>query len=234
MTIKEMIYLFDQRADRVSSKNRVGLPLPAKIAILNSAQLQVVKNKATGEPTYQQIQKRSDELEILEVVEARLKCKISNVKEQMYEASFKDLQTPKYIITRVYGLATSEICKNLGTLRVTLHNTQSDDIETRRLSSNIRPSLQWRRAISRTASGKIFVYCDRFQMSEVVMDYLRYPVKMDMQGYKHVTGAISTDVDCELPEDVQNDILNEAVVNIDFYMKAQEVQMALAQRARTE
>jgi hypothetical protein len=234
MSIQEMLYLFDQRSDRLSSRNRIGLPVPAKIAILNSAQLQVVKNKSTGEPGYQQVRKRTDELEILELVDVVIKAKVSNPKEQLFEADLTNLTPAKFVITRQYGRAVSDTCKSLGEFRVTLHDTQTDDIEVRRFSTNIRPSLRWRRAASRTASGKIFVYTDGFTMKEIIIDYLRYPRKMSAAGFTQFDGNASADSHCELPLSVQEDIINEAVVNIDFHMKSQEVQLSLAQKARTE
>jgi hypothetical protein len=235
MSISEMVYELDLRADRLSSKNRMNLPVPAKVALLNSAQLAVIKDKVSGEPGAQQIRKRTEETQLLERIEIPLEAKLFVVSEQLFQANLPTGKETPLQITRMYARAVSDKCKSVGQFRVKLLDTQSDDIEIRKFDTHTEPSLRFRRGLVRTAENKILVYAKDFRVTEVVIDYYRYPAKMEMKGYKRFNGEeILEDVNCEMPLSVQEDILNEAVVNVDLHMKSKDVQLALAQRQRTD
>jgi hypothetical protein len=234
MTTTEMIYELDLRADRLSSKNRMNLPIPAKVALLNAAQIAVVKDKISGEPGAQQVRKRTDEIEMLERVEVPLQAKLFLASEQIYQVSLPTDKEQPLQVTRTYARATSDKCKSAGQFRVRLLDVQSDDIEVRKFDTQTEPSLRFRRGLSRTADGKILVHAKDYRVIEVVIDYYRYPVRMQMEGYTLFDGTASQNIDCELPYTVQEDILNEAIINVDIHMKSREVQLAIAQRQRTD
>lgn len=234
-TIEEMVYEFDIRADRLASKTAVGLPLPTKIAILNAAQLKVIGNlvappENTGQPGFQQGRKRTDQLQRIELTDVPLKPQLFSVEEQLFEAPLSDLEVPHYLITRQYAYGETKQC---GKFRLNLIDAQSDDIELLKRNSNSRPSLHFRRAISRTANDKIYLYADRFKITRLAIDYVRYPLKMSMAGYENFDGSPSVDVHCELPLKVQDMIIDEAVIGAKTYPGDPGVQAAMATAVRT-
>lgn len=204
MTIQQILYDFNLAADRLDSKSLVNLRLPAKIRLLNKAQRSVVKQRYRE---FQLTEKRIEDLQKLEVIEESLKALPWLKREHAYEVEFK--QRPLFL-TRKYALASTACCK---AQRIRLHDTQSDDFELRLGSSVIKPSFLWRRALVRRADDKMYVYSEKgMAIDHVVVDYLRYPVDMDMTGYTHFNGEPSKDVSCELVELV-DEIINEAVLN---------------------
>lgn len=227
MTIQELVYDFQNKGDKLDAQFFKNIRLPQIIRCLNEAQLTVVMRKyGIQNPLqrgFQAIQKRTDELQILEVYGKELKAK--KEKEGLYTTSILDAEK-YFLLTRLQVEAKKECCS------ATLNgaSVQTDDINVVLMDETTKPNFEWRRCPYRIASNKILAYSDGFEIEKIVIDYLRYPIQMDIAGYEHFSGATSSNINCELPEFVQGKIVDEAVKNCKYYLGDLQGAQAMEQK----
>lgn len=211
-----MLYEFELSADKVSSKNAINLPLPAKVAYLNRGQLSFVMSHYDGGKTadrmgFEQTSRRIQDLQRLVIPNKELKAK--GITSDLYAASFKELTDYLFLLrSTIYaskGCCKRERMSSLPVQTGDLTNVLSDGFE--------KPNFEWREVRHRIVDDTIQVFTDTtFTIDSVVIDYLRYPVKIDVEGYIHFDESESSDVDCELPEYIHGEIIKLAALELDF------------------
>lgn len=215
MTIQEFVYDFKNKGDKLDAQFFNNIRLPQIIRSLNEAQLTVVKRKyGIQNPLhrgFQAIQKRTDELQKLEVYNKELIA--TKEKEGLYVTSILDAEH-YFLLTRLQVEAKKDCCKSILNGFV----SQTDDLNIILIDETTKPNFEWRRCPYRIASNKILAYAEKFEIETIIIDYLRYPIKMDMVGYEHFDGTQSSNINCELPEFIQGDIVDEAVKNCKYYL----------------
>jgi hypothetical protein len=76
------------------------------------------------------------------------------------------------------------------------------------------PSFDYRETVITFAGNKIQVYKTDFEVKSVLMTYYRYPVKIDIAGYKHVDGTDSSNVNPELPDEAVREVLDMCALEV--------------------
>jgi hypothetical protein len=233
MTPEEMRYEFDLRADKVSSKNAMNLPLAAKVAYLNRGQVSLILNRYSGRNAsrtgFEQSQLRTEDLQVLVVPEEELK--VRRIQQDLYSSDLTATKQRFLIRLRQFAYGSKDCKKGE---RITLKSTQIDDLEEALSDSFRKPDFRWREALVVTANNELRIYTDGFSIDKVIMDYLRYPRNIDIAGYVHFNNTASADVLCELPEYLHDAVVQEAVANLKADLGDPAYQTAVYKLAKTE
>jgi hypothetical protein len=95
-------------------------------------------------------------------------------------------------------------------------------------NSDQSPSFEYRETLAIVNSGKLSVFKDGFTVDRVLLSYYREPIDMDIEGYNHVDGTVSTNIQTDLSdmniEEVLDLTATEAIRN---YESTQQLQIAL-------
>lgn len=226
-SIAEMIIDFKTKADKLDSKDFTDIPLPIIIRLLNEAQLSTVLERYGENNIYhagfESNQKRIDELSTLVVPEEVLIMSILPGKtsypnsDNIYSGDLTNTKEKYLFLLRCNFIACTSICTGINMNGI---QTTTDDLD-RILNSPFEcPSLEWRETPYRITNKSLRAYSDNsYTVSHAVIDYLRYPKDMDITGYTHRDGSISTTTECELPEFLRKTIVNKAVLSIKESLK---------------
>lgn len=85
---------------------------------------------------------------------------------------------------------------------LTLHEVKSEDAEELRNDTNNKPSFEYRESFYYFSEGSIILYKDEFEYEKVLLTYYRYPLQVDIIGYKKADGSDSISVDPEFDDKV--------------------------------
>jgi hypothetical protein len=225
-----MVYTFKLKADKLDSKSLANIQIPAIIYLINEGMVTLVKKRYGGLNTnykaaYDEIQKRKDEFQRLVVPDTFIKMK--KFDDETYTADLTELSAakPYMFLLRTNFLATKDKCTDRKLVGVL---TQVDDLDIATNSPLEQSSFEWGEAIFRIAEDKLRVTTDgTFKVTKAKIDYLRYPVRVDMAGYKRFDGTQSSSIQCELPAFVHDDIVEEALFIYNSSFNNPELQARL-------
>ena len=212
ISVEELVYEFKLALNKVNRQDNVNVPIEDIIVYLNKAQMSWVKTKINPNNIYrsgfESIRKRIDDVQILKVGDIELKpVKTNDLLRKGYSCSLSDAKDYMFYISS-YTVANKNNCEAI----LTNDLVKSGDLTTRYLDVNFSPSFEWRTTLVTLGNDELTVYTDdTFQIDKVFINYLRYPQKIDIQGYTKFDGTSSTNNDCELPEYSKDDIVDLAV-----------------------
>ena len=96
-------------------------------------------------------------------------------------------------------------------------------------NEDFTPSFEYQETFNTISGGVISIYTDgTFTPIELKLMYVRYPIKIDKEGYEDFEGTPSTDQDCELEEYLEDELLDLTITNLADYTE----NMAAAGTAR--
>lgn len=208
-----MIYKFQLKADKLDSKSAANIKIPAIIALLNEGMNSLLMKRYGGKNTayraaFEEIQKRRDEFQRLIIPDEILKAEM--VDAETFTADLTKTKKPYLFLLRMNAVASKGKCEERKLKGIL---TETDDLDLVEGSTLQDSSFEWGDIIYRLAQDKIRMRSDgTFKVLRAKIDYLRYPVKIDKAGYKHFGGEQSADVQCELPEFIHDDIVDEALL----------------------
>jgi len=76
------------------------------------------------------------------------------------------------------------------------------------------PSFDWEETISIITNNKIQVFKSDFDVNKVYLSYYRKPSKVDISGYKHIDGTISTTKHPDLSDENVNEIISRCALEV--------------------
>lgn len=233
MIIQEIVYQFKIQAEVIDSKKSPDLDLPKIIIILNSAMLNLTKMKYginnRMRQGFESTEKRIQDLQRLHVLDEQL-APIAGDK-LIYRFDLLKTKKPFLYMTRTRFTATKCGCED--TLKG--FDPQTDDLNLIQEGEFTTPSFEWRETNYRVADDKIHAESDgTFAITKALIDYLRYPVQMDMEGYEHFDESLSTDIQCELPDYLHQEIVDEAALEFKLWTENPAYQFAQLKEATTE
>jgi hypothetical protein len=212
ISVEELVYEFKLTLNKVTRQDNVDIPIEDIIIYLNKAQMSWVKTKLNPNNVYRSgfeaIRKRIDDVQILKVGDVEIKpVKTNDLLRKGYECSLSDAKDYMFYISS-YTVATKNNCEVI----LTNDLVKSGDLTTRYLDVNYSPSFEWRTTLATLGNDALTVYTDgSFQIDKVFINYLRYPQKIDIEGYTKFDGTLSISSDCELPEYAKDGIVDLAV-----------------------
>lgn len=221
ISVDRLLYKIEQRLNKLATNSHQQIPLEDKILALNEAQIILVKNKVSGLsiPTgmgMDAFKKRYMDLEglVINYDHQSLTLNESNNKLNEYSADLSELDPDYFLYLDGYLLADKGECKN----RVIWLNpdlTKHGSLQFLLTSELYKPSFEYQETICSISSGTINVYTDgTFTPKQLNLMYMRYPVKIDKEGYVDFDGEASQNVDCELPESLEDELLNLVVEHL--------------------
>jgi len=212
ISVEELIYEFKLALNKVNRQDNVDIPIEDIIVYLNKAQLSWVETKLNTNNAlrvgYDSIRKRIDDLQILKETNIELITnKTNNLRHLGYKCSLDNLENYMFYVSS-YSVAKKNSCEGV----ISNDLVRSGDLETRYLDVNHSPSFEWRTTLATLGDNELYVYTDgSFDISKVFINYLRYPQKIDIQGYTKFDGTSSLSQDSELPFYAKDDLVNLAV-----------------------
>lgn len=224
LTIQEMVYQFKMESEKVDSQQSAKLEIPQIILVLNTAMINLVLDKYDNPSKigFETTQKRKKELQHLIVIGNTIKDS-KQVQHKGYAFNMSDLDPEVLFLTRVQFRGSKDGC----TATLDGIDTQSDDLNLVNRSSNKKASFEWREVPFRQADNQIIAETDdTFKLSECLLEYIRYPKKLDMEGYENFDGKPSENVDCELPGFLHPELITYAVYKSDLWRRNPEVQFS--------
>lgn len=210
--VDELLYeTFVLRLEKESRFDSASIPLENRLLYLNQAQIQLIKSYYGENNLYklgfEAFKKRIDDLQILVVSEEKIIVK--QVKPiTKYNKWTADLTQPSNYMLYIQSYCTASLgkCKD----RLVYNNLiERSDIDTYFKSAYNIPSFEWQEQVATIANNKLEVYTDgTYSLGYVYLDYIKYPPKIDKEGYIGFNGLPSINQNSILPEYLKNDLIN--------------------------
>ena len=216
----QLLYKLDQRLNKLATNTHQFIPVEDKILALNEGQNLLIKTKISQNNIYKlgldAFKKRYADLQFL--IEGYEKHElVTDLVDQhlhKYSASL-DILTPEMMFyLSSYVLGDKGDCKDQ-ILTSPIPLVKHADLPNLLKNSNYRPSFEWREILSDISSDNISFYSDgTFDIKRAFISYIRYPRKIGFEGYVHFDGSDSKTVDCELPEYMEDELLDNAQMKL--------------------
>jgi hypothetical protein len=215
--VESLIYKIDLKLNKVAALEHQIIPLENKILALNEAQLKLVKLKMDSNNTLglglDSFKKRYEDLEVLiEPMRAHpLDLSLTDPDLNKWTADLT-LLSPQYMFyIDSYVIASKGECKDK-VIYVNKDLVKHSDVISLLINTNYRPSFEYEETFSSIAQFNLSIYTDgTFTPKLIYVSYIRYPQKIDFPGYIKFDGTTSTRVDSELPEYLEDELLNLAI-----------------------
>lgn len=213
MQIELMHYNFKRKYDKIDSQDRRDLTDGEIDEFLNEAIINFVETRYSGNNAkqlgFEVTQQRIDDLSTL-VVKSEVLTPYSN-SSGVYEFRLSQLTQPYMHFLRA-NVNTSD-CSD----PISLQYIQHDDLDYVLSNAQRRPSLKWKRAVasfgrSDNKISSIYIYTgEEFTIDSITIDYLKMPSEVTIGGYNDINGSTKTKTECDLPDNVHNQIIDIAV-----------------------
>ena len=228
--VDSLLYKIDQKLNKLSSNVHQEIPLEDKILSLNEAQIKLVKQKVDGFSTNSKLgldafKKRYEDLQILIEEYEKHKLTLTEVNKDLNKWSTSvDNLDPKYMFyIDSYVLADKGKCKDR-IIWVNRDLVKHADIQILLTNTNYKPSFEYQETFNTISSDKIEVFTDgTFTPTYLYLSYLRYPEYINKEGYTDFEGKASVNQNSELPDYLEDELVDLTVQALAKYTANQEV-----------
>lgn len=235
--IKELLYDIDLKLNKIGSNEHQGIELENKIIALNDAHISLVKSKFSENNLYKagldSFQKRYNDLEVLIEKDKFLPLTDEHSPLSSFSCNL-DLLNPTYMLGvpgSEYILADKGSCKS-SVLYV--NQVKHGDVTTVLSNTNTAPSFEYQEVPGTITGHRWQVFTDgTFTPRRFYLSYVRYPKKVDFEGYYHFDGKASTTIHSELPYFLKDEIVDIAVRNLALSTENQNAVQASTIRNTT-
>ena len=217
--VESIIYKTKLKLNKLATNEHQDIPVEDIILNANEAQIKLIKEKVGLNNLYQagldSFKKRYQDLEGL--IESHhdhpLTLELVDKKLNKYSASLEDLEPKLMFYIDAYALADKGNCKDR-IIYVNNDLTKHSDVTVLLNNSNYKPSFEYQETFSTLSNNNIEVFSDgTFELKSLNLSYLRYPKEIDYAGYTKLNDEASETQDCELP-DYMEDELVELIVQL--------------------
>lgn len=206
----------DLKLNKLASVDHQAIFNEHKIVALNQAQIKLIKKKINPNNIFQlgfdTITKRYEDLQTLVVPYTALS--LISVKDRFnsYTADIVSLPSKYFIPISIYALGNTDCCKDrmIGIINIIKHADLPETLN----DTNWTPSFAYQETVCTISNNQIFLYSDSensFTLDSLYISYLRYPKPIDVAGYIHLDGTPSVTQDCELPDYLEDELVDLAV-----------------------
>jgi hypothetical protein len=221
--VDSLLYKIDQRLNKLSSNAHQQVQLEDKILALNEAQIKLIKQKVDGISAnglgFDSFKKRYEDLQSLVVNfnEKPIKLKLINEELNQWSADIAS-NIPNYMFyIDSYVLADKGVCKNRK-LWINRELSKHGDLQFLLNNEHYKPSFEYQETFNSISSNEISIFTDgTFIPTMLSIEYMRYPVYIDKQGYIKFDGSESVDQNCELATYLEDELLDLTVQNLGMY-----------------
>lgn len=222
ISVDSLLYEIDLRLNKLATNAHQEIPLENKIIEINNAQNALILNKVSSNNIYKlgldAFKKRYQDLEnLIENFDGhKLSPKLTDSRLNQYSVNIDDLDNYMFYIDS-YAVADKEDCKNR-VLATNADLVKHADLQLLLKDSNYKPSFEYQETIIDISSNKIHIYSDgTFAPKEFYVSYLRYPKKVDKEGYVNFDNSDSVNQDSELESYLKNELLDIVVEKLAMY-----------------
>lgn len=215
--VLELLYKLDMRLNKKSTLDSQTIPKADKLFVLNEAQIKLVKKKLNTNNIYNlgldSFTKRYEDLQGL-VVSFEKQVPVKATKGYpAYTVSISSLSKDYMFPIEMFGICSKGKCTNR-TVPVT-RLIKHGDVSTIMNNSNYNPSFEYQETVATVSDNIISIYTDSsFSIDEAYISYLRYPQKITLLGVPNIDGTSNITQDCELPDYLQDELLDLAVLEL--------------------
>lgn len=236
MSIAELHYEFKLMKDRVDTLSTQGFRPEEIDWFLKKAQLRFIESRLAKESNrrvqgFEASQKRIDDLSTL-VIKYPLQQPIVPILDNgVYEVRLSNLSFPYLQLTSAYADVTiSQSC----TKEVPLKFQQHDDYRTALRDPFNSPSLEflpynYGRSSNSATSSSLYIYPATYTVSNVYVEYVRYPKDPNLGNYQYLDGTTTTTQDLELPPHTHTEVVSLAVLIASLAIEDREALQFKAQ-----
>jgi hypothetical protein len=237
--VESLLYKIDLKLNKVATLEHQVIPLENKILALNEAQLKLVKAKLNPNNTLglglDAFKKRYEDLEVL--IEPAAPHKLSLALTDIYLNKWSadlGLLDPNYMFyVDSYITADKATCKNK-LIYVNKDLIKHADVITLLTNTNYRPSFEYEETFCTITKFNFEIYTDgTFTPKYAYISYIRYPQTIDYTGYIHLDGTASITQNSELPEYLEDELLNYTILELAMDTENTPVIQSTAERYRT-
>jgi hypothetical protein len=209
--VDSLLYKIDLKLNKLASNTHQSIPLEDKIIALNEAQIKLIKQKLTYNNNYKlgldSFKKRYEDLQTLVITSESL----SISKET---ADLSKLKSKYMFYIDSYLLADKGECKSK---KINVRLVKHSDVQTLLNNNHYKPSFEYQETLATISGTKLEIYTnDTFEPKKAYISYIRYPNKIDKEGYVDFDGSESKNADCELPNFLEDELVDIAVQELAF------------------
>lgn len=234
--VTRLLYKIDLRLNKLATNDHQAIPVEDKIITLNSAQIKLLKLKLDENNIYKQgldaFKKRYEDLQFLIESPHKHPLDLQLVDKQLNKwTADLSLLDPKYMFyIDSYALADKDVCKD-HVMYVNKDLTKHADVTVLLANNFVNPSFEYQDTFCTVSDNKYEIYSDGiFTFSKVYLSYIRYPQKIDIEGYINEDDTPSITQDSELPEYLEDELVDLAVM--DLAMSTENISAAQSSQQR--
>lgn len=207
--VLRLLHRIDSKLNKVASLQNQYIPDEEKILAINEGQQRILKKKIEKNNQYQlgfdSFRSRYEQLQNFVVQYEEVSPTKTKEILSSYEIDLTKLKNQYYLPIDTIYLANKGKCKNreIYLKKIVPHS----DITTWIKNSLYNPNFAHQETIAVISGDKLITYTDEFEITKVLFSYLRFPKPVDIEGYIHLDGTESINQDCELGEELEDELL---------------------------
>lgn len=224
--VERLLYKIDLKLNKVSSDQNQFISDEDKLIALNEAQLRLIKSKVDTkkELGFEAFRSRYEDLQDLVVQYEEVSPTKTTEILPSYQIDLKLLSNNYYLPVDIIALANRGECTNreIYVTRIVKHS----DLTTLMRNTHYNPNFLYQESLAVISNSKLIVYSDDFEITKILFSYLRYPRQIDIEGYIHLDGTQSVTQNCELGEDLEDELLELTIIELGFDTQNNEAAQA--------
>ncbi|SEW21478.1 hypothetical protein SAMN05428988_3215 [Chitinophaga sp. YR573] len=212
IAVQQLLYDIDLKLNKVATSSHQFISLEDKLIAINDAQYLLIKQKVAGSVNTAGLdgnKRRYDDLENLIVPHTMLPVFEDNSDGLPgYYSDLSGLSLPYMFFIDAFFICKKGTCKD----RV-VHGfrIKHADLQQVLKNSNICPSFEYQEMPFTVTSGRLYGFTDgTYTVDHTYLSYIRYPSRVDMEGYIDFNGAPSVTTDCELKQYLKDELVDIA------------------------
>jgi hypothetical protein len=112
------------------------------------------------------------------------------------------------------GNSYSNVTKGSCTGIIYNYFKKPNDFNTQIEDKFLRPSFEWERGLGEIFSHGIVIYTGDFTVQNTYIAYFKTPPKIDMEGYIHIDGTPSKNIDPQISDYLVGQVIDRVVVEV--------------------
>lgn len=219
---ERLLYKIELKLNKLASNQHQGISLEDRILALNEAQIRLIKKKINPNNLYQlgfdSFKSRYEDLQDFIVQYEELTPEKTKEIYSSYKVNLENTKNKYFLPVDIIINATRGKCKDrvVNVPRIVKHS----DLTTLLQNTNFEPSFLYQETLAVISSNDLIIYSNdregEFQINKVFLSYLRYPNKINYEGYIDFDGTESTTINCELPDHLEDELLALTVMELGY------------------
>lgn len=206
MTIQETYIKFLEKVNKNYSNDSIGVDFGRFVSIFNESQLKFVE--------WHLDKRNEDDVRVLQKI--LVTNKVLKLRKKDTNGYIFDLPKDYLDYGSMIVVAGGNGCQNA---LMSVFEAKTENLEALYSDEFNEPSFKFRETFYTFTDDGVKVYLDKdssFSINRVELNYYRYPIEVDIEGYVKSDGIHSRNVDCEFEDRVVNKILDICVKVFDM------------------